>query len=472
MLKQLRNKKTAKKIWIILAILILPAFILWGSGSVLRSKEKPESAFVGKVFERKIPFLEYQDAVSATRNQAIIQFGDNLSKVQKYLNLESQGWERIVMLAEAKKRKIGASDKETIETIKSYPFFQRKGQFDNKTYQEMLRYVFRTQPRAFEEETRQNIILSKLYNQATDGIKINDEEIKKEYEKANEQLSLYFIAALPSDFTKEVTAGEQEIKNFFANNNLQFKQPLTFNLEYIAADSKEKINKLLPFLNKKENFDQLIKETGLTVKETGFFSETSPIPGIGWFPEILNLISKATVGRYLPPMQMDKSYYLFKLKEKKEPYIPDFESIKDKVKEAFIKDKAEAIAKTKIENCLNKLKQDYRIDPKTADFDKTAKLFSLKSSSTSLFKYGSYIEGIGASDSFWAKAKLLKENEISEIIAVPSGFYITKLKSLAPVEEKKFNEEKPEFGKMLLLQKKQKHFAAFLEELKTSSQRF
>ena len=66
MLKKLRNKKTAKRIWIVLAILILPAFVLWGAGSFMRNKEKGESAYAGKVFGRTVSTLEYQDALCAS----------------------------------------------------------------------------------------------------------------------------------------------------------------------------------------------------------------------------------------------------------------------------------------------------------------------------------------------------------------------------------------------------------------------
>jgi len=57
MLKILRSKKTAKKIWITLAILIIPAFCLWGFGSALRSRE--ETPFLGKVFGKSISIQEY-----------------------------------------------------------------------------------------------------------------------------------------------------------------------------------------------------------------------------------------------------------------------------------------------------------------------------------------------------------------------------------------------------------------------------
>jgi len=182
MLRLLRNKKTAKRIWIGLAIVIMPAFLFWGLGSAVRSKE--ESAFIGKINGKKITLLEYKDALSAVRNAAIIRFGDRFDEIQKEINLEAQAWERLLLIYEAKKYKLTASDREVIESIESYAFFQRKGNFDNRTYNDLLRYVFRTPARTFEEQMRENIIIVKLYNKITENITLNDKEIRDEYIKA------------------------------------------------------------------------------------------------------------------------------------------------------------------------------------------------------------------------------------------------------------------------------------------------
>jgi hypothetical protein len=470
MLKALRNKKTAKKIWIILCILVLPAFILWGSGSIMRSKQEP--TYAGSIFGKKISFLEYKDAMGAVRNQAIIQFGEDFSEKQKNLNLESGAWYRLMLLAEAKKRKIKANDREVIGLIQSYPFFQRKGQFDSSAYSYYLTYVFNTAPRLFEEQTRQNLILSKLYNTVTSPVTLTDEEIKEGYQKENEQISIYYIASMPSEFAKDISATEQDLKDYFVQNSFEFKQPLSFNIEYISLESEDKLKSLTPRLNKKEDFIKVAKDFGLTVKETGWFNQTDPIPGIGWAPEILNLISRAKVSEFLPPIKMDKYYYILRLKERKEPYIPDFETIKDRVKERFIKDKSQKLAKEKIENCLKKLKEEYEINPKAIDFEKIAKVYGLKSDSTNPFKYGSYIENIGASDNFWINALELKGDEFSGVVDIPSGFYIIKLKSRIPIDQKKFETEKPEFAQKLLLQKRQEYFAKFVEELRKQTQAF
>jgi len=478
MLRQLRNKKTAKKIWIFLAIIVIPPFIFWGSGSLMRNKE--EETYAGKLFGKNISLLEFKDAADAARNQMVMQFGDKYEEMQKYLNLESLAWDRLILLMEAKKRKIKTSDNEVVQLLQSYPFFQKKGRFDNIIYAQMLQYVFHTQARIFEEQTRQNLVLSKLYNQVTDSVSVTDAEVKEEYRKANEEVSIHYIASLSSDFEKDITASEQEIKDYFTKNSLKFKQPLSFNIEYVSMGLEgaekqaieDKIKSLLSQLKKNKPFNEVAKDAGLELKESGLFNQTDAIPGIGWSPEILNQISKATAGQFLNPILLDKTYYIIKLKEKKEPYIPGLETVTDKAKDAFIKEKAMELAREKIENCLKNLKEMYQSDPKSADFEKSAKEYGLKSNSTDLFKYGSYIEGIGVSDNFWTTARNLKEDEFSGIIEVPAGFYIIKLKSKVEIDAKKFESEQKEFKEKLESTKKTEFFGKFSAELKRKAQAF
>ena len=74
--------------------------------------------------------------------------------------------------------------------------------------------------------------------------------------------------------------------------------------------------------------------------------------------------------------------------------------------------------KEKIESALQKL----NANPQSADFDKIAGELGLKSALTAPFTYGSYIEGIGASDLFWDKARELSADPKIEIQIVSYGF--------------------------------------------------
>jgi peptidyl-prolyl cis-trans isomerase D len=469
MLKRLRRKKTAKWVWIILAILILPAFVFWGFSGFIQKRQ--EAGFIGKIFGRKISSLEFKEALDAVRNQAIMQFGESFDELAGYLNLESSAWERLILLSEAKRRKITASDREVIELIQSYPFFQKEAKFSPEIYSEVLKYVFRTQPRIFEEQIRQNIILSKFYEQVTQTLSISDEEIRQEFQKAFEEISVYYIASNPGDSAKDIEPAEEEIRDYFSKNSLQFKEPVSFNLEYAVLDPEDKYKDLVLRLRRRGDFAKVLKDMGLTLKETGLFSQTDPIPGIGWSPEILNAISELKIGQISQPIKIDKNYYLLRLKERNEPYIPKFEKIKDRIRETVIKERAKDMAKEKIDEVFEKLKE-LESQAKPIDFEKIAKDYGLKYDSTNLFKFASYIEGIGASDTFWITAQGLKEGGFSQVISMPQGFFIIKLKSRTAIDEDKFESQKEEFSKSILQQKKHQHFSKFVEELKRKAQGF
>ena len=470
MLKKLREKKTAKKIWFIVALIIVP-FMFWGSGSLGRG-QKGASSLAGKIFNQRISVLELNDAMEAVRNQYIVQFGDNFSELQKYINLQDQAWQRIVLLQEAKKRNFKATDQEVIELIQKYPFFQRKDKFDSRIYDQMLTYQFRTQPRVFEEQVRQNIIISKLFDAITKDVLTTDEEIKAAYRRENEQMSITYISSLIADCTKEINPHDEELQTYFSQRQVEFKQPLSFSIEYVMLDTEDKVDAAYRRITKEKDFAKTAKEVGLELKESGLFAQTDPIPGIGWAPQILTLLSKLKVGQFAPVLQMDKNFYIIRLKEKKEPYIPAFGQTKDKVKEQFIKEKSEALAKEKIEACLAKLKEAYQKSPASVNLEQTAKECNLKFGVTELFKFGSYVEGIGQTDPLWLAVSGIKEDASTDIITMPTGFYIAKLKLRVAVEESKFEAEKEEFTKKFLQQKKQEAFSQYIEDLKRKSQLF
>lgn len=226
MLKILRHKKTAKKVWIFLALIIIPAFALWGFGGAFRSRE--ESAPRGKIFGRNISSLEIKDSLSAVTTAAIIQFGDNFPEAQKNLNFQAPAWQRLILLEEAKRRKIKATDQEVVAAIENMPYFRYKGAFDNKTYEQTLQYVFHLKPRTFEEQTRQNLMLNKLYRQVIDGVKIDAKEIEEAYKKVNKLENL--SGAQAQNYQKE--------KALFAKNLLEQRK-------------EEKFTKFIEALNKK-----------------------------------------------------------------------------------------------------------------------------------------------------------------------------------------------------------------------------
>ena len=278
--------------------------------------------------------------------------------------------------------------------------------------------------------------------------------------------SVYYIAAVPAEFSKEIPAAENDLADYYKNNTELFKEPLSLNMEYVALDDQLKAKNAVGLIKKNDGLEKIAKEYSVSVKETGFFAQTDPIPGIGWSPAISEMVAKLKVGQYANPIVMDKKYYFMRLKDRKEPNIPQFEKIKSKVKDAFIKERSEKMAKERIDEALKSTK-----DPNAkADFNAIAKKLGLKTGATDLFQFDSYIEGIGASNKLWLTGEKLKPEETSDIIEMPSGSYIVKVKQSLDIDDKKFSEEKEEFSQKLLSQKKQEAFSKFLEGLRRKAQ--
>jgi peptidyl-prolyl cis-trans isomerase D len=460
MLKILRNKKTAKKIWIGLAIIIIPAFAFWGFGGSERTPE--EKAIAGRLFGKNISYQEYKESLSAVRVQAVMQFGDNLPKLEKYLDLEAQAWERIILLYEAKRRNFQATDKEVVETIESAPYFQDKSGFSDKLYMQTLRYVLGVKPRTFEEQTRQNIILSKLYKQVTEGASVTAKEVRDDYEKTNQELSIFYIEAKTDDFAKKIKLTDSQVREYFDKNKALFKEPESFNIEYCAVTSESQNNALAALLTKKVPMEKAVKELGLSLTETGFFNLNSTVPGLGWPAESTGIFTKLKTGEYAPLIQANKTSYIIRLKEKRESYTPEFEKVKEKVKTQMVKETAAKLAEGKINECAKKIS--------TMDFNKAAKKCGLKVKTSLPFKAASRVEGLGQTDIFWNTAKSLKAGQSSQLISQNDNFYLIKVKSITPVDEKKFLQERGALEDKLLTAKKQEKFNQLLNQLKQKAQ--
>ncbi len=469
MLRKLHNKKVQKKIWLVLLVFILPGFVIWGFSSSIRSVEQKDKGY-GKIFNKNISQEEYIEAVRSVEAQLQMQLGDNYLQLRKLLDPQNMALQRLVILYEADKRKIKVNDAEVADLIQKDASFYRKGKFDNSLYEQTIKYGMQMQPRAYEEMTRQNLRIRKLVLDVTKEVKLTDTQIREAYSKENEQMSVFYLSSIPTDFTSEIKPTEAEIQEYFDKNQVQFKKPLSFNLEYLTLDSAGQLKSLSEQKDKKDTLEKISQDNKLSIKETGLFGETDPIPGIGWSQEISKALNSLKTGEMLGPMEIEKKFYLFRIKERKEPFIPEFKDIKTEIQEKFVKNKSRELAKTKIEDCAKKIKELAASNTKEIDFDKLAKDFGLKSASSGLFKFGSYIESIGASDNFFNTAAKLKENSASEIIELPSGFYIIKIKDKPALDEKKFSEDKTKFSEKLLEEKKQEYFDNFLKDLVKKSQ--
>ena len=197
MLRQLRQKKVMKRILWGLAVIIIPAFVLWGAGSLGERRN-----YAGIIFGKKVSLREYVNAWEAAKNEALMAYGSKFYEIVDRLDLDNQAWDRLIMLREAKRKRIKVSDSEVISFISRIPFFLDKdGSFDRRKYEIILSNTFRRSPRKFEEDIRESLMIIRLSRGVVKDIPISEADSEEAVQKRIQALQnwrqdLYQKAAL------------------------------------------------------------------------------------------------------------------------------------------------------------------------------------------------------------------------------------------------------------------------------------
>ncbi|PMP64090.1 peptidylprolyl isomerase [Desulfurella multipotens] len=124
------------------------------------------------------------------------------------------------------------------------------------------------------------------------------------------------------------------------------------------------------------DFDKICKQEGLKVHQTGLVAIDSNV-----LPQnILQKAYESTTNTLLGPDEVkvnnNTAYIIYETTEKKNPYLPDFDKVKDKVIKAYIKYKAKELAKDAFLKALTE---------KPLNLEKIASEYNLKIQTTPMF---------------------------------------------------------------------------------------
>ena len=310
MLKFLRKKNISRVIFWFLVILIMPAFVLWGTGSMSGSRDKGPK-FVGMINKKKVSFEDLYAGLNAIRCQIILNyFGqpkvlDSLLANKEFL--AKMAWDRIIMSREADKNKLKASDKEVINYIRSHPIFAQNGAFDDRMYEHILRYNVGLDPRAFEEIMRDNIKIKKLNDLAAKDLKVSDDEILTEYKKDSDKFKISYVLSDANNFAPKVSVDDAAVKDYYEKNKNEFVLPKKEGEKAAGTakfdDIKEGIRSYLAEREAKNmalknavelrknianlidreklSFADAVSKLGLKLSETVFFGKEDYLEGLG-----------------------------------------------------------------------------------------------------------------------------------------------------------------------------------------------
>ncbi|MFA6149332.1 MAG: SurA N-terminal domain-containing protein [bacterium] len=208
MLSNLRRNKGSWAIKIILSFIAL-TFIWWGVGTY-SERDRNVAATVGG---ETITTSDLDEAVAGLEKTYREVYGPAFTpEMAKALNLKKQAMDSLVqrkiLLAEAGKMGLSATDEEVQREIAAVPAFQQNGQFSEERYRSVLSYN-RVGTAEFEASKRVEITLKKIEGLLGAGALVPDTEARELFQVASRKIRLLVVTADPGKVKTEApTEGE------------------------------------------------------------------------------------------------------------------------------------------------------------------------------------------------------------------------------------------------------------------------
>ncbi len=379
MLTKIREKAQGAFAWGILILICVP-FALWGINNYLDTGKEPPVASVGdKDFYQRDVNKAYEQYSQNFRGMGIDEQTLKAQALQKLIKDE-------VLLQYVHSEGLVATDDEAREFIKSLPYFQVDGKFNDKQYKTLLssqrissgEFVNRIKNALIMEQFQYSIVDSsfatqydvesffKIQNQQRDVDYVTvleqrlaeqpkTEEISAYYQNHQdsfqipEQMSVEYIELSLDEIAKKVVVTDEKLKAYYEEQKDQYTTPERRKISHILFSINDKTTEkaaLEKALKAKQeltskNFADLAKEVSddkLTAKNGGDLG----LFNVGVMEKAFEEATSALkLGEVSNPVKSAFGYHLIKVTELMPGSIKPFDSVKNEVTKAYQKAQAE-----------------------------------------------------------------------------------------------------------------------------------
>lgn len=338
MINDLKKNVTKKNIFaMIIFSAIIMVFVFFGF-------QGTGGSFVGYAarVNSKVITLRDLQAASDRLSQFYASFmgGQDANKEMFAMQIRSSALnqliQREVLLQGAKSAGFTASDVEVADFIRGVPQFQKEGVFQRSIYQSFVDAQGVSTTR-FEDQIRDDIILNRLQTLSQESFTPFQSEVSKVLKLREKTYTLNFVNLKNINFSKSLTASDNEAKEFLANKDNQLKVQLEFEnnkesykdqkLEAVQMDIAKKLikdEKGEVLLSEMEGSAQNPAQVESLLKKYGAaWSQTAPasldaeqIPEIGVSDRLsVELVKLDKPGQIIPEvMRTSKGDFIVKLK--------------------------------------------------------------------------------------------------------------------------------------------------------------
>ena len=473
MLDFLRKKKRSWIITIRLGLIIVVFIAFYGGSQQPTGVTSHVAEVNGESISQREFIVHYQRAVERYREM----FKGSLTpELLKNLNIKQSLLEEMIearlVLQEARRLGLSATDEELMNAIAQVPEFHVNGRFNKERYIQLLR-ANRLTPAQFEEDQRKQLTIQRLLGVLADAAHVTEAEVRERYRFEQEKINLQFIRFSVRDNLSDVKITDEDVQKFYDRNKESLKEPLKVQVEYIpysfeqfsgpvqltdkevedyynsnratkfttpkqakvryvmvrldaGADAKQKeaaqvrANRIVAEARGGKSFAELAKKESQDPSaekggEIGWLNQ-------GQLPEALDKqIFALAKGEISEPIETPVGFHIVKVEDIKEEKTLSLAEAKPVITRELKLEKGKYEA-AKIAD------RDREKAASGNDLAKLAQENGLSLKTTRLFSEGEVLPEIGPTQDFYKTALALKAKEVSSVIEGPNAYYVLQAK--------------------------------------------
>lgn len=502
MIRFLQTEGPVKKIVLSgLLLLVCAAMVIAfvpGIGS--NSYAAPGKGVIAKVNGQDITTQEVREAARNMAQQQAAQYGQNASMLLPFLiqqdtqRAADQLIDREALLSEAKRLGLNSTPDEVRDELQHGRYaetFFPGGNFIGEAEYENLLQQHNLTPAKFEDDVRNQIILSKLEALISGGASVSDAAVRQEFEKENKKVKFDYAVLKEDDIKKGLHPTEQELKAYYdahqksyansipekrkikyvlvdtnklkdtvhvTQNDLQvyynqhrdqYRVPEQVKVSHIliktplpgpdgkvdekgAADAQKRAEDILKQLQNGAKFEDLAKKYS---EDLGSAKEGGSLGWIGkgrTVPEFEKVAFSLPKGQISGLVKSSYGFHIIRVDDKQDAHMKTLDEVKNEIEPIVKQEKAQELAQKQGEELLQQAKSQ--------GLDVAAKAKNLPLVDSDFFARRDLLPGVGPAPQLMDAIFTAQEKSPPEMAATSQGFAVFQLLAVKPPATPSFEE--------------------------------
>ena len=212
-------------------------------------------------------------------------------------------------------------------------------------------------------------------------------------------------------------------------------------------------------MNTRDDLERIGRESGVAVTDSEFFGRDDPVPGLGPAPQVAAAAFQLAQGAAAGPIASPRGPVFIALADRRDPYLPTLDQVKDRVQEDVIRARATELSRQRATQIAAALRA-------APDFAAAAKAQGFEAKDTQLVPRGSPLPDIGVNAQVDKVAFSLPQGSVSEPINATNATVIVRVAERDDVTPQELQAQKESFRGQLLNERRNLFFSSYMAKAK------